>query len=73
MQKTVNQRRNKRPERGFLSWNSWGSRMTEQTADGLRSIDLGTIAIEDAQKKAWLHKLVLLVDGRIYRKGHPHA
>jgi len=56
-------------QKGFLSWQEWGSRLTETTANGLRSVDLGCITIGEAEKKAYIHKAVLLVDGRVYRKG----
>lgn len=51
---------------GILSYSERGSRMTLKTARGLASIDLGRISIDEAQKKAWLQKLTLLINGRIY-------
>jgi len=54
--------------KGFLSWNEWGSRMTKETDEGLRSVDLGPITIEAAQEKARLNGVRLLVNGRLYWK-----
>jgi len=50
---------------GFLSYKDEGSRMTYKTDRGLASIDLGRITFQEAHKKAWLHGLVLIANGRI--------
>lgn len=54
--------------RGFITYRDNGSRMTIRSAAGLSSIDLGSIRLDEAQKRAWLHGLVLIVNGRIHRR-----
>ncbi len=56
---------------GVLRFSEHGSRLDVQTATGvLQSADLGKVTLADAIKKAWLHRVPLLVNGRIYGRSH---
>lgn len=55
-------RRTKRE--GWVSWKESNSRMTLLTRSGLVSLDLGCITLGEAQKRAYINGVVLLVNGR---------